>query len=336
MSAGKLTGKVTTETARGLTIRTPTATVIDLGTEFGVTVDGSGETTAHVFRGSIRVQATAAGATRDAAKVLRKGQSARVGKGVDERAVIILSSTSPANFVREIPKSTTRTFDLVDVVAGGDGFSGRRGRGIDPTNGQPAATTLKDMNLKNHGPIVGNGKYHRVETSSLIDGVFIPDSHFGSVQVDSAGHMFAEFGKADGMVGQNIWAGGVIPVPTAAMPPSIAALLKSLPPSQTLAPTKLGGIDYAEPGHGLIFLHANSGITFDLGGNPASKSRRQAAAFPRHGGQRGTGLRKSDGGSVCRPVGAGRWPSAFPTPRNQWMQRRLSNFVSRSPKATVS
>ena len=37
-----------------------------------------------------------------------------------------------------------------------------------------------------------------------------------------------------------------------------------LPPSQTLAPTKLGDIDYASPGHGLLFLHANLGITFDL------------------------------------------------------------------------
>ena len=38
LSVGKLTGKVTTQAARGLTIRTPTATVTDLGTEFGVEV----------------------------------------------------------------------------------------------------------------------------------------------------------------------------------------------------------------------------------------------------------------------------------------------------------
>ena len=31
-----------------------------------------------------------------------------------------------------------------------------------------------------------------------------------------------------------------------------------------MAPTKLGDIDYASPGHGLLFLHANLGITFDL------------------------------------------------------------------------
>ena len=40
-------------------------------------------------------------------------------------------------------------------------------------------------------------------------------------------------------------------------------------------PTELGGVDYAVPGHGLISLHANSGITFDLEAirraNPSSK-----------------------------------------------------------------
>ena len=37
-------------------IRTPTATVTDLGTEFGVEVSKSGETVSHVFRGSVRLQ----------------------------------------------------------------------------------------------------------------------------------------------------------------------------------------------------------------------------------------------------------------------------------------
>ena len=39
-------------------VRTPTAVVTDLGTEFGVEVDKEGSTSSHVFRGSIRVQAT--------------------------------------------------------------------------------------------------------------------------------------------------------------------------------------------------------------------------------------------------------------------------------------
>ena len=41
------------------TVRTPTATVTDLGTEFGVEVSKEGHTTSHVFRGSVEVQAAA-------------------------------------------------------------------------------------------------------------------------------------------------------------------------------------------------------------------------------------------------------------------------------------
>ena len=47
-----------------------------------------------------------------------------------------------------------------------------------------------------------------------------------------------------------MWAGGaVLAVPTECIP---------------LIRTTLGGIDYASPGHGLLFLHANKGITFDM------------------------------------------------------------------------
>jgi hypothetical protein len=56
LAVGKLTGKVTRETARGLKIRTPTVTVTDLGTEFGVEVDKEGRTASHVFRGIVEVQ----------------------------------------------------------------------------------------------------------------------------------------------------------------------------------------------------------------------------------------------------------------------------------------
>ena len=296
LAVGKMTGKVENETAKGFTVRTPTASITDLGTQFGVEVSRSGETTSHVFRGSIRVQvAAAAGVTQGTAQVLHEGQSAKVGRGGGEPAMIVASSTSLAKFIREIPKRTIKTFDLVDVVAGGDGFSGRRGRGIDPTDGRPTDTTRKDMNLKDYGPIVGDGKYHRVEALPLVDGVFIPNGRSGAVQVDSAGHTFAEFGKTDGMTGLNIWAGGTIPVPSSSMPSSVSSLLDSLSPSTTLGRTKLGGIDYAAPGRGLIFLHANNGITFDLEAIRRANPGRQAAAIPRHGGQRGTGLPKQAG-----------------------------------------
>ena len=62
-------------------VRTPTATVTDLGTEFGVEVDKQGDTTSHVFRGSVRLQvASGDGKAEGAARVLHENESARVEK----------------------------------------------------------------------------------------------------------------------------------------------------------------------------------------------------------------------------------------------------------------
>ena len=83
--------------------------------------------------------------------------------------------------------------DLVDVVAGGDGFSGRRGQGINPTNGQATDIPPKDFDFT----LTGDGRYHRVPALPFVDGVFIPDGRSGPVQLDSAGHAFDGFPATD-------------------------------------------------------------------------------------------------------------------------------------------
>ena len=155
------------------TIKTPTATVTDLGTEFGVEVSKEGHTTSHVFRGTVRLQVVVAdGKTEGDAQVLHENESARVenrgDQGGDNRITMLGSSAKPANFVRQIPKQTVKTLDLVDVVAGGDGFSGRRDAGIDPRNGQPIKIWPKEHSLR------GDREYKRVAGMPFIDGVFIP------------------------------------------------------------------------------------------------------------------------------------------------------------------
>jgi hypothetical protein len=232
-------------------IRTPTAVVTDLGTEFGVDVTRSGETTSHVFRGSVRVQRIAADGTMETeGRVVRENQTVRVDPSPGKGQIITLHTFTPSRFVRQIPKVTgkaaIKTFDLVDVVAGGDGFSGRRNAGIDPTNGRMASVPL-------HGPqgeksfLVGDGKYHRVLSSPFVDGVFIPDARRGPVQVDSAGHLFVDCPETSNLSSLFLWAG--------------AAVLSET--SEKLR-TQLGDVDYASAGHGLLFMHANKGITFDL------------------------------------------------------------------------
>jgi hypothetical protein len=223
-------------------IRTPTATVTDLGTEFGVEVDKLGRTVSHVFRGLVRVQVAAAdGKARGDGELLRENQSASVDRNGDGQAVLVVLATKPGKFVHDIPKLTIKRLDLADVVAGGDGFSNKRNRGIDPTTGKVALSQpLPD------GVLRGNHKYHRVPTLPFVDGVFMPDGGQGPVQIDSVGHTFDGFDKTDNKAAGHIWAGKPVFVPPEPFP------------------TAFGGVEYASPGHGVLAMHANKGITFDL------------------------------------------------------------------------
>ncbi len=85
-------------------VRTPTAVVTDLGTEFGVEVDESGVTESHVFRGSVRVAVLATGENGGAGRevILRENESARVQHGEDAEnpLVIVRGLADTASFVR--------------------------------------------------------------------------------------------------------------------------------------------------------------------------------------------------------------------------------------------
>jgi hypothetical protein len=243
-------------------VRTPTAVVTDLGTEFGVEVGKDGHTISYVYRGLVRLQAALPdGTAHGEARELAANQSARVERSVKQGKavpVILLDPpVKPVAFLREIPKITIKTLDLVDVVAGGDGFSGRRGGGIDPTNGKKVTA----LDTKSTKPRSGDGQYHRVEGLPLVDGVFIPDGSKPEVQVDSAGHRFDGFKGTANKTWQHIWAAGT-------MPPDIS--------------TRLDGIDFVKPPHGLLYLHASNAITFDLDvvrrANPDAKLLRFRAA----------------------------------------------------------
>ena len=116
MSFGKLTGKMEVEKAKGFTVRTPTAIVTDLGTEFGVEVSKDGRTTSHVFRGSVSLQAIATdGASKPVAKVLFENESAHVEKSnnTDGMQLTVLKSFVDTHFVRSLPPSKSLSPDQV-------------------------------------------------------------------------------------------------------------------------------------------------------------------------------------------------------------------------------
>ena len=71
---------------------------------------------------------------------LREGESVQVTpQGIVVRYSGTQSQTAvnATNFVRRIPKRILKTLNLVDIVAGGDGFGTARDRGIDPPPERP-------------------------------------------------------------------------------------------------------------------------------------------------------------------------------------------------------
>jgi hypothetical protein len=150
-----------------------------------------------------------------------------------------------ASYARHLPQPIVKTIDLVDVVAGGNGFSGKRGRGIDPATGK--AVSERSDPPKGSQPMHSDGKYHRVTTIPFVDGIGIPHRK-GPVQLDSAGNCFDGFENSDAATWQHLWAGG----------------LMNSPLPRYSYPTEMGGVDYAVPPHGLLLLHANLVATFNL------------------------------------------------------------------------
>ena len=88
-------------------VRTPTAVVTDLGTEFGVEVENTGRTTSHVFRGSVQMETVVGEGQRTNSRILYAGQAAQTGKSSDNTLLTLQPVTvDPSTFVRadRIPK----------------------------------------------------------------------------------------------------------------------------------------------------------------------------------------------------------------------------------------
>ena len=213
---------------------TPRAVLTDLGTEFGVLLGPDGSTEVDVFKGSVQAQVVPSEAGRHEPRILTEGQAATISTG---GIALVPSGAGPQQFVRSLGTEAA-VLDMVDLLCGGDGTTHRRGRGIDVRDG--SAGTLPQS-----GGYVGDGQYHRVPSLPVIDGCFVPNGS-GKLPIDSSGHGFLF--RANNQSVNLIWAGGAIP------PPPLGDAMM----------TKLGGVDYGQPNHGLIAMHSNKGFTLSL------------------------------------------------------------------------
>ena len=101
MAIGRLTGKVDAESAKGFAIKTPTATITDLGTEFGVDVRHDGGSEVHVLKGQVEFS------SRDGACFVRlvaggETSAARLNAGSKG---IVRRPAAPELFIRTMPQS---------------------------------------------------------------------------------------------------------------------------------------------------------------------------------------------------------------------------------------
>ena len=136
-----------------------------------------------------------------------------------------------------------KELDLLDIVAGGNGRGLRRQRAIDPIGGQPCSVFITEYRYGGEG-------YWPIDWNKLIDGVFVPDMYTGAVQLDSAGHVFKGFPRISG------------------------ATYGSIVPCAGDFSREQRGYDWTKDmglcrplmpkGRGLLSLHANMGITFNL------------------------------------------------------------------------
>jgi len=216
--------------------------VTDLGTEFGVDVDASGDTTSHVFQGAVEV--VAVGGDKNNAVLLGKNDFVQVKKASDGGEPLVvrgIPSDKPSLFVRTIPRPRRNYIDLADIVAGGDGFGNARNRGIDPVTGG-----LLDSSDKFDHALRNDGRYHPVEALPLVDGVFIPDGGDGPVQIDSGGHRYDGFADTCGKSWNYLWSG-------------------QLPMTESgWVSCWLGETNYVGRKYSVISMPPNKGVTFDL------------------------------------------------------------------------
>jgi hypothetical protein len=242
---GRIAAVVPSE-ATGFQVRTSTALITDLGTEFGVIAHSDESTEAHAFKGRISVallpnqsnQATSCVVNEHFAAVVdTTGRNIR--SGLAARTDLFLRQLPTVN----PPSSPVGRLNLADIVGGGNGLgTGRLDQGIDLGTGQSTSTPTTTIRLTRR-----NG-FRPSPQCRGVDGVFVPNGALGPVVISSTGLRFPQCPETEG----TFFSG-----------PTNGGKFFDLP-SQQMVTARLNGISFGSPTHPALNLHPNAGITFDL------------------------------------------------------------------------
>ncbi|MCI0498473.1 MAG: FecR family protein [Planctomycetales bacterium] len=249
LRSGKLAARVP-PTAVGFVVRTPGASIVDYGTEFGVTADFLGRTEAQVFEGRVELRTGADPIRFAEARKLTSGQAGQVDQA---GKLTVETRYQPASYVRNLPAAEHfgqpgKRIDLADIVGGGSGFgTGRQRITIDPAFGR-MSDDFRMFNRK-----LDPQRYCPIPAMSYIDGVFVPVGGTVPQVVTSQGHTFSQCPQTTGEYWMNL-----TNYPVA----SFSGDAEKQP--EDMQPAILNGIQYGTPQLPAIMMHANLGVTFDL------------------------------------------------------------------------
>lgn len=243
LDSGKLSAKVSPY-ATGFTVRTPSCSVIDLGTEFAISTEGNGSSSVYMFDGKANLVAGATGEALES-ELLFVEQARRVEAGT---SVIRDIPFHGGSFVRKIDSKTSfiwngGNLDLADVVGGGNGF----GNGIIDQIIDLETGMISDRHYDGDRDRPAPGRCIEVPSLLFVDCLFVPDGGAGVDGVSLSGIRFENCPDTNGRSFGDISNGGIIrhdPVHSSEL--------------------VLDGITYGTRERPAIFIHGNQGITFDL------------------------------------------------------------------------
>lgn len=249
--------------ATGFQVRTSTAVITDLGTEFGVIAHSNGSTEAHALKGRISVAlhpnnskpvTSCTVNERFAAVVDATGRTLR--RGLAARSDLFLLQLPSVN----PPSDPAGRLNLADIVGGGNGRgTGVLEQGIDLATGREFANPTLPIRWAQRN------EFRPTRQFSGIDGVFVPNGALGPVVISSTGLRFSSCPETTGsFFGGPINGGKFFDLP-----------------SQNRITARLNGVSFGTSTHPALTLHPNAGITFDLNrirqGNPDIKIDRLTA-----------------------------------------------------------
>lgn len=245
LRSGRLAAVVPPQ-AVGFRVRTRTAVITDLGTEFGVVAHSDGRTEAHVLKGHVTVALDPNKSGRTASLVVNEGQAAEVD--ANARTIRDRLAARADVFLLRLPSAgqpigQVERLNLADIVGGGTGRGdGALDRGIDLGTGQAFKGPATTIRLARQNEFRPSPKFHGV------DGVFVPNGALGPVVISSTGLTFAECPRTMGS-----YYGG----------PSNSGKFYDIPSRRTYE-ARLEGVSFGTSAHPALNLHPNAGITFDL------------------------------------------------------------------------